>query len=172
MNKIYGSFIGTLAKNNNVLYASHIIVPVEIVLKLKTEKVKRFICTLDKKSKIHAGLIPEGNGNYFIIINKQLRDRHQLSFGDTIPVEISEDTSDYGMELPDEMAEMFVQDPTGDKYFHALPPGKQRNLLYIVNKLKSPEKRLQKVVIIMDHLNEQQGKLDFKILMQDFKDKK
>ncbi len=172
MSNIHGTFIGILEKNNNVLYSSHIIVPPKIVKELKSKKIKRFICNLDQKSEIHAGLIPNGKGAYFIKINKELRVKHQLNFGDAIPIVLSEDTSEYGIELPEEMSELFIQDPVGDRHFHALTPGKQRSLLYLVNKLKSPEKRLQKAVIIMEHLNEQKGQLDFKILHQDFKDKK
>lgn len=172
MSNIYGSFNGSLKKDDNVLYYYHIIIPADIVSTLKKENVKRFIVLLGDSSEFHAGMISNGKGDYFIIINQSLRTKYNLSAGDSIEVVLSKDTSDYGMPLPEEMAELFAQDPVGDKYFHALTPGKQRGLLYVVNKLKSPDKRIEKAVIIMEHLHEQHGKLDYKILQQDFKNKK
>jgi len=172
MSKFYGRFKGTLEKNDNVLYYSHIIIPEEIVDHLKTNKIKRFVCTLGETSTFHAGMISNGTGGYFIIINKELRKKHRLEPGSAIEVLLSEDDSQYGMELPEEFAELFAQDPVGDRFFHELTPGKQRSLLFLVNKIKSTDKRLEKAIIILEHLTEQQGKLDYKILNQDFKDKK
>ena len=101
-----------------------------------------------------------------------IRDRYNLALGDSVNVLIEEDESKYGMPLPEEMEELFLHDPEGDQLFHQLTPGKQRSLLYLIVKIKSKEKRLEKSFIILEHLKEQKGSLDFKILNQDFKTKK
>jgi len=105
------------------------------------------------------------------MMNKAKIKKYGLRIGKICTVIITKDNSKYGMTLPEEMAELFVQDPEGSDYFHKLTPGKQRGLLYLVDKVKSPRIRLTKSLIIMEHLKEQQG-LDYKILHQDFKNKK
>jgi len=165
-------FQGVLEKYENNLYNFHIKVPSHIVTELADQGVKRFLCSLKKGEQFHASLIPAGEGAYFIKVNKELRTKNSISIGDEFIVEINEDASQYGMPLPDEMAELFIQDPEGDFYFHQLTPGKQRSLLYLVGKIKSPDKRIEKSVIILEHLRAQKGDLDFKILHQDFKEKK
>lgn len=166
------SFDSILEKYEDNLYNYHLKVPEDIVAKIKKEKMNRFMCSMNKGSEFHASLIPAGEGIYFIKINKELRQEHKIKLGDTVTVSIEKDNSKYGMPLPEEMEELFLHDPEGDHLFHQLTPGKQRSLLYLVVKIKSKEKRIEKSFIILEHLKEQKGSLDFKILNQDFKDKK
>ena len=165
-------FDGRLEKYENNLWNYHIKVPAAIVDELKEKRMKRFLCSMNGNKAFHASLMPAGGNEYFIKINKSLRDSHNLKLGSLVGVQLLADDSDYGMPLPKEMAELFEIDPEGDRYFHQLTPGKQRSLLFIVNKLKSEEKRIEKSLIIIDHLKEQLGQLDFKILYEDFKRKK
>ncbi len=166
------SFDSTLEKYENNLWNYHLKVPQDIIVNIKKKKITRFMCSLNKGAKFHASLIPAGEGIYFIKINKELRLRHKLKIGDSVAVLIEKDESKYGMPLPEEMEELLLHDPEGDRLFHQLTPGKQRSLLYLIVKIKSKEKRLEKSFIILEHLKEQKGSLDFKILNQDFKNKK
>ncbi|MEL6390685.1 MAG: YdeI/OmpD-associated family protein [Bacteroidota bacterium] len=166
------SFEAPLHRFINKIYYYHFKVPDEIVQNFKENNIKRCLCTINDLDPIHSGLLPAGDGTYYIIVNKELRAKSGLADGDMATIRFYKDESDYGIEAPEEMLELFVQDPVFDNYFHALTPGKRRALLYAVNKIKSPQLRVEKALIIMEHLQEQRGKLDFKILSQDFKDKK
>ena len=166
------SFHSQLEKYENKLYNFHVKVPDVIVNSLKSKGVKRFLCSINNGDTFHASLIPAGAGQYFIKVNKELRKKNHLAIGSPCAVTLYQDTSEYGIQLPEEMKELLFQDPEGDLYFHKLTPGKQRSLLFIVDKIKSPEKRLEKSLIIINHLKEQKGSLDFKILHQDFKSKR
>jgi hypothetical protein len=165
-------FQGQLNKDPDQLYYNHILVPNEITDQLLKVKEKRILCQIDDHKPFHAGLISNGKGQYFIIINKNKIKKYKLQPGKPCTVLITKDESQYGMNLPEEMAELFNQDPEGSDYFHNLTPGKQRGLLYIVDKVKSPRIRLIKALIIMEHLKEQRGILDYKVLNQDLKNKK
>ncbi|MEZ4892245.1 MAG: YdeI/OmpD-associated family protein [Saprospiraceae bacterium] len=79
-------------------------------------------------------------------------------------VSLKKDTSEYGLPMPEEMAEVLAQDDEGDKLFHALTPGKIRTLLYIAGNVKSSEKRISRSIAIVEHLKETKGKIDFKML--------
>jgi len=166
------SFEGTLSRNDDHLYNYHILVPPEIISGLKENKVDRFICSINKGKPFNSSLIPAGDNEYFIKVNKTIRQQSNLEIGSKCSIHITEDNSKYGIPMPNEMSELLSQDPSGDAYFHSLTPGKQRSLLFLVNKVKSTSIRLKKSIIILDHLKEMNGKLDYKILNQDFKNKK
>ncbi len=68
------------------------------------------------------------------------------------------------MPLAEELAVLLAQDAEGARYFRALTMGKQRTLVHVVGKVKSPESRLNKSMAIMQHLKEVKGELDFKRL--------
>lgn len=165
-------FIGILEKYKNNLWNYHIKVPEEVIEHLKNKKMKRFLCSLNGGEKFHASLMPAGEGIYFIKINKELRKSHAIKLQDDIRVKIEKDPSKYGVELPSEFEELMFHDPVGCEFFENLTPGKQRSLLYLVGKVKSSIKRSEKSFIILEHLKEQKGQLDFKILNEDFKNKR
>jgi len=59
---------------------------------------------------------------------------------------------------------MMEQEPEAKLVFDKLTPGKQRTLIYIVNKVKNPESRMKKAQAISHHLKVCQSNLDFKQL--------
>ena len=84
--------------------------------------------------------------------------------------QMEKDESKYGIPMPEEMQEALYMDPEADQLFHKLTPGKQRSLLYIIGKPKSSNKRIEKAIVILEHLKTQGGKVDFKQLNIDFKE--
>ena len=166
------NFQGILEKFSNSLYNYHVKVPHAISKKIKEEKIIRFLCQINDGEMFHASLMPAGESLFFIKINKELRKKHKLTLNDSLMICLQEDESKYGMPLPKEMEELFLLDPEGNGYFHKLTAGKQRGLLYLVGNVKNSNKRTEKSFIILEHLKEQKGTLDFKILHQDFKEKK
>ncbi|MBK8517794.1 MAG: hypothetical protein IPL55_16360 [Saprospiraceae bacterium] len=55
-------------------------------------------------------------------------------------------------------------------FFHALTPGKQRSLIYIVGKVKNTESKIRKSLAIADHLTSNKGKIDGKLLYEALKE--
>ena len=158
-----------LAKFDSPLWGFHVKVPESVTACFLKENHKRVICTLNGKVTFQAALMPNRNGCHFININKQTRDKLKLKIGSEVCVKLKKDESKYGLPLPEEMEVLMQQDPEGDKLFHALTPGKQRSLLYIIGKPKRSETRLKKAVVIMEHLKVNQGKIDFRRLNEDMK---
>lgn len=164
------SFKGKVLESANAVYGHHVMVPEDIVEWFFAQDIKRVICTVNEDFTWHAALMPKGAGRYFILLNSEVRKEKKLSVGLDVHVSLVEDDSKYGMPLPEEMKELLYQDPEGEKVFHSLTMGKQRSLLHIIGKPKSSGKRLEKALVILDHLKNRKGDLDFKILNQDFKD--
>ena len=148
------------------LWHVHIKLPFEISEAILDQKLKRLKCTLNGKVTFPCGLMPEGEGQYFINVNKAVRKAIQADTGDKVSVELVPDDSQYGLPMPEELGYLLGEDPEADRIFHELTPGKQRNLLYIAGQNKSSDVRLRKSLAIIDHLKMTKGKLDFKVLNQ------
>jgi hypothetical protein len=106
---------------------------------------------------------------HYILLNREVCKKLNLLLNDEIEVVLVKDESKYGMPLSEEMQEVFFSDPEGSELFHQLTPGKQRTLIHVVNKYKSSHLRIEKTFVILDHLKNRKGVLDFKGLNEDFK---
>lgn len=155
---------------NDNIYGHHLIVPENVIEFFFKKKVKRFTCTLKGEHSFSCAFMPRGNGIYFILINAEVRKICHLQIGSKVHVNLEPDESKYGMPMPEEMEELLKIDDEANEYFHMLTKGKQRSLLYIIGKPKSSQIRINKAIVITEHLKRMNGKLDYKILNQDFKE--
>ncbi len=132
-------------------------------------KDRRVVCTLNKTVTFQAALMPLKGGGYFINVNKKTRDTLKLQEGSTVHVSLIKDESEYGLPVPEEFVELLNQDMEGSKRFHALTPGKQRTLLYIIAKPKASDLRIRNGMVILEHLKRTQGEIHYKELNQEMK---
>jgi hypothetical protein len=133
-----------------------------------TGKSRRVVCTLNGEVTFQAGLM-HYRSDFFISVNKQIRDKLGVEPGDTIDVELKLDESKYGLPMPEEFREVLDQDAEGDKLFHALTAGKQRSMLYYIGKIKDIDRRIHAALIFIEHLKAHEGKIDGKLLFEELK---
>lgn len=162
-------FKGSVEKFESGLWSYHIIVPNKIYDSLTKTGNKRILCTINEHPYFHAGFMPNGKGQWFIKLNKEKMKNFQLTIGQTVSVKLEPDNSKYGMRLPEEFDAVLLQDINGAQYFEKLTPGKQRSLIYLIEKVKNTDKRISKSLTILNHLTANNGKLDFKALNEAFK---
>jgi len=162
-------FTAVLEKFNSNLWGHHLLVPDTVAQVFVVNNAKRVVCTLNETTEFQAALMPKGDGAWFININKTLRDKLGLKIGTPVRVALCRDDSEYGLPMPEELAELLQQDEEGNRLFHALTPGKQRTLLYIVGSVKHSELRLNRAVVVIEHLRGNNGKIDFKKLYASLK---
>ena len=162
-------FKTTIGKLKNNVYYEHILVPKKKHDAIVTGKNKRVIVTVNSEEPFHAGLMPKGDGDYFIIINKARMKAFKLKPGMEISVVLEKDTSKYGMPMPAEFQEILDTDEEGRVLFEELTDGKKRNLIHMINSTKNSDLRITKALIMMDHLKANKGKLDFKLLNEALK---
>jgi hypothetical protein len=152
------------------LYYHHVIIPNDVVAKFDALPSKRrVLCTLNDEMTIHSSLIPNGKDQFFIMLNKKIRDKLFLRKGSIVQVSLLPDKSEYGMPMPDELHECLMQNQEGEKVFEGLTPGKKRSLIYVVSKVKSPNLRMRKAIVIVTHLATH-GALDYKVLNAEMKE--
>ena len=160
-----------LEKNPSSLSWNYTIdVPIELAKPFIEKNNRRVMCTLNEKHEFHAALMPNGKKGFFIMINSEVRKKLKLGEDAKLKVQLRKDTSKYGIHLPEEMEELLLIDEEGSMFFHQLTPGKQRSLLHIIGKPKSSDIRLKKAVVVLEHLKTNNGKLDFKMLNEAFKE--
>lgn len=157
-------FTAHLDKFDSNLWGYHIVVPDIVAQAFLTGNQRRVVCTLNETETFQCALMPKGEGVYFININKKLRDKLKLKLGSEVQVTLREDNSDYGLPMPEELAELLKQDEEGNQLFHALTPGRQRTLLYHIGSPKSSDTRLLRAIATIEHLKANGGKVNYRVL--------
>jgi hypothetical protein len=162
-------FTARIENFNTKLWTYHIKVPGHVASHFLEKGDKRVVCTLNDVHTFQCAIMPAGNGIHFININKKIRDTLKLKEGSKVGVSLEKDKSTYGLPFPEELKELLDQDKEGNRLFHLLTPGKQRNILYYVNQVKNTDLRIHRAMIFLDHLKRNKGKLNFRELFEEFK---
>ena len=162
-------FKAILENFNTRLWSYHIKVPEPIARHFIDQDSKRVVVRLNDVLEFQGGLMPAGDGVYFVNVNKKIRDQLKITEGSTLHVDLSKDKSQYGLPMPDEFSEVLRQDPQGKQWFDQLTPGKKRNLIYIAGQVKNPDLRIHRSIVMVEHLKRNEGKIDFRALNQELR---
>lgn len=130
---------------------------------------RRLIAELNGTHRYHCALMPLKGGTYFINVNKAARETLGVEEGHHVAVKLEPDHSPYGMPMSAEFEEVLHQEVHSARVFHTLTPGKQRTLIHYADNVKSPEIKLRRAFVVMDHLARHGTKVDFKTLNEEMK---
>ena len=162
-------FTAKLENFNTRLWSYHVKVPGPIAMHFLEMGDKRVVCRLNDTLEFQCAIMPAGEGVFFININKKIRDQLTLKEGSKVHVHLEKDNSEYGLPFPEELKELLDQDKEGNKLFHALTPGKQRNIIYAVGQVKNPDLRIQRAMVMINHLKKNGGKINFRQLYEELR---
>jgi len=144
-------------------HGASILIPAEIFVDFESAGVKRIICTINGKRKLHAAFHKK-EGETFVMLGKQMAKDFGLLPGDEIDVTFEADTTRYQMAVSEEFLEVLATDVEGEKLFHQLTSGKQRSLLHAINMVKSSNLRIEKALRLMENLRN--GTQDLKEMLK------
>ena len=102
--------------------------------------------------------------HFYIMLNQSRIKGFNLSLNEPVEVTLTQDTSKYGISVPECLEKCLNDNVQARTYFEALSVGKIRSLIHIVAKVKSEDGQLSKARAIVHHLIEDEGSLDFKRL--------
>lgn len=141
-------------------------VPAAIVKAIGGIGKQRLICEVNKQLKFQCGLMSLPEGKAYISINSKRMKELGVENGDSVHIILTEDKSEFGVDVPEELQELFKQDTEGKRRFDLLKPGMQRYILNYVNTVKSPHLRLDKAFMLISNLkNLTPGKETFKEML-------
>ncbi|GAA4274879.1 YdeI/OmpD-associated family protein [Aquimarina gracilis] len=146
MNSI--NFETSLQSNHSIEVPDNV---VKIFLDKGQKRVVVKISFQDTSVVFHAAL-QKYLGRYHITFNKVNQKKLGIFPNDYFKVELSEDTSKYGVEMPEEFEAVLLSDLEAFKIFENLTDGKKRSLIYYILKIKNSQTRIDKALIITENL--------------------
>lgn len=138
----------------------------DVVKKIGGIGKQRLICEVNKAITFQCGLMSLSEGRAYISINSKRMKELGVEKGDTVNVILTEDHSEYGVDVPEELIELFKQDPEGKRRFDLLKPGMQRYILNYVNTVKSIQLRVERAFLLISNLKRlPEGKETFREML-------
>lgn len=113
---------------------------------------QRLMISLNGGAPWHGGVVSLGNQTGYISVKGKILKDLKVHEEDVVQVTLTEDTSEYGMEVPEEFTEVLRQDPEAEERFLALPMGKRRYIIYYIQQVKSSVKRIERSWFLMNNL--------------------
>lgn len=98
------------------------------------------------------GAIQKYQGQYFISFGKRYQKELGVFPTDFFEFQFIENTTEYGVEIPDAMKEVMDSDPEGLSYFKKLTDGRKRGLIYYVKRFKNEQTQVDKSLMIFENL--------------------
>lgn len=92
------------------------------------------------------------SGDYKMMISKQKQKELGLSLGDEFEIQLFEDTSKYGVEMPEELEAVLMSDYDAYKIFESFTAGKKRSIIYGVIRYKTSQQKIDKSLIMCENL--------------------
>ncbi len=144
----------------------YLFIPAELVTEIGGIAGKRFVCLVNNKVSYQSGLVALGEGEAYICISTKRMKEAGCAEGDVVNLKLTPDTSEFGFEVPEELQEVFNQDPEGEERFRKLTPGKQRYIIYYVSGVKNPQKRVDRALLLIGNLKKLPiGKEEFRAML-------
>ena len=129
---------------------------------------KRIICTINNEFTFHCAMQSKVTF-YFLMLNKETIKKYNYYENQEVSIEIIANNSKYGMPISEEFEEVLASDPDGEIWFEKLTDGKKRSLIFLTNKTKNPQLKIEKCFVVLEHLKRNRGQLDLQLLNEDFK---
>lgn len=153
----------SLKRHFSSVWDYHIPIPRNISKKLIENRNRRVLVSINGNKPLQCAIM-SGSDFDFVFLSRSVVEKLHLEEDQSLLLALKKDISEFGMDIPEELAVMLQQDAVAQSYFEKLTPGRQRALIQIVCRVKNPESRINKALAICHHLKESEGQLDFKIL--------
>lgn len=146
------SYATTIRRLEHLVGMHYLEVPREVVQQLGGKFNFRVQCTVNGVLTFQGGLVALGQGDAYISINNKRLKQLGVKHGDKVMVALEEDKSQYGMPVPEELAELLQQDDVGRERFDLLTPGRQRYIIHYVSAVKSSQLRVDRAILLIENL--------------------
>lgn len=134
----------------------HISIPEKIFkpfAEAKQNRVKIVATFKNKTIHFYAAIKKDKNtGDYKMMFGKRLQKELNIFQNDYFEMQLYEDTSKYGVDVPEELDAVFLSDYEAFKIFENLTPGKKRSIIYAISRYKNSQTKIDKSLIMCENL--------------------
>ena len=92
------------------------------------------------------------SGRYMISFGIRYQKELGVDRSDFFELQLFEDTTKYGVEMPEEFQVVLDTDEDAHECFKKLTDGKKRSLIYYITRFKSSQTRIEKALIISENM--------------------
>ena len=128
--------------------------PEQVVLPFVSKGIKRVRVRAYHEGKtldFHAAL-QQRKGVYIMTFGKRYQKELGLYPTDYFDIQIFEDDSKYGVEMPEELQAVLNSDLEALKVFENFTDGKKRSIIYYILRFKNSQTRINKALIISENI--------------------
>jgi hypothetical protein len=147
---VFNAIIKRFQKNAEKTGWTYIVIPAAIADQLKPGSRKSFRIKgkLDETKIERMSILPMGNGDFILALNKDIRNKIAKAIGATLKVQITEDKR--GLEILPELLSCLQDEPDAYKTFTKLPPSHQRYYSKWVSGAKTDQTKVKRIAITVD----------------------
>ncbi|MBO6607003.1 YdeI/OmpD-associated family protein [Psychroserpens sp.] len=123
-----------------------------LFLSEKQKRVKVHASYHDQQIVFYAALTAKKNGLCVLMFSKEKQKALGVFMNDYFTMQLFEDQSKYGVDMPEELEAVLLSDHDAYIIFENLTPGKQRSIIYAILRYKSSQTRIDKSLILTENL--------------------
>lgn len=134
----------------------HLYIPQAIFQPFADAKQSRLKITATHKSKsieFYAAVKKDKNtDDYKFMFSKEKQKQLGLHLNDYFQLQLFEDTSKYGVEMPEELEAVLLSEYEAFEIFESFTKGSQRSIIYGIIRIKNSQKRIDKALSVCEKL--------------------
>ncbi len=118
----------------------------------KGHKRVKVMATFEGKSLAFHAALNKYQGNYVIMFSKNNQKALGIFQNDYFQLQLFEDSSKYGVEVPEELEAVLKSDHDAFQIFESFTKGKQRGIIYAIGRYKNSQTRIDKSLVLCENL--------------------
>ena len=122
----------------------------ETVEQFEKKRHTRLRCNIDGLLEYSCGLNHYGDGNYFIILSGKNLKKLGKELHEEVSFEIFEDPNPLGVEVPEVLEVLLVQDEAAKATYDKLTDGRKRSLIHSIKPIKDLDKQVDKILKFLE----------------------
>lgn len=121
----------------------YLTIEADIINQFERKRHTRLVCHLDEKISHQCGLNHLGDGNFFIIVAGKYLEQLGKKVGSFVHFKIEEDPNPLGVDVPEVLTVLLMQDKNLKDIYDKITDGKKRALIFSIIKIKDIDKQVQ-----------------------------
>lgn len=118
----------------------------------QNKKRVKAVATFEGRQLEFYGALQKRNGQYYMMFGKRYQKELRLFPNDIFELQFFEDTSKYGVAIPEEFEAVLLSDYDAYQIFESLTDGKKRGLIYAIARYRNSQTKIDKTLLLCENL--------------------